>query len=200
MRYIKTFWKIIGIILFILLIAFSIRTISLSKQYPTPKIVRIDKGQILNYVQCDLDIIDTYIGTMDDFGLEAYSINNYSVSDNAPLDDERCILVKMHVKNIGETPADFIPTNFYIQSGAIQNGLDLLAFYEINKENMPPVTFEPGYEQDVYLPYTLIDFQLTNDHWRNIENLSFDLVIVTYPTKYVMTLTPFSPKENYNEK
>lgn len=178
----KVIWRSIGVGFLLLLVLFIIRTVMLEHEYPTPRISHVAKGETLYYNGCALTVETVTVQTLENPNAEYLDIPNT---------ENRYFIVKMHVENQSEHPASLIYYNYTLQWGAFRNGIPMELFYELNADMLPPSTLEPGYEQDVYIPFMVYDVMLTKSQWKRIDQLDFNMVIETYPTKYVMELKPY---------
>ena len=50
------------------------------------------------------------------------------------------------------------------------------------------ITLEPNQEIEVIIPYTMYDFQFSQEVWDNMQYTNFDLVLTFYPDKHFIKL------------
>ncbi len=150
-----------------LVIAFRIAYVNLVK-YPTSAAHTYALNETAAYHSFELTVTDGTVYSADELQ------ELFGMADSAYL-DEREIVVSVHVRNTGEEAKRLDVMSFAMEYGYLSGGgINPDLFYSFNPE-LSGLTFEPGEERDILLPYPLL---AENPH----------LVLSLYPQKIIMNL------------
>ena len=113
-------------------------------------------------------------------------------TDGSKVRDEqiKVILVRAKLENTTSITQTIELVQIYAASLVWSNGIDGDLYPRLNPEVKNPmlVTLEPSQEIEVVIPYTMYDFQFSQEVWDNMQYTNFDLVLTFYPDKHFIKL------------
>ena len=184
----------IGIILIgIITTLVSIRISTLNSIFPNPTLIQhqLNENIILNdisFTALDCQLIN---GTQLKQMLPDY-VDEVENKDGSKVRDEqiKVILVRAKLENTTSITQTIELVQIYAASLVWANGIDGDLYPRLNPEVKNPmlVTLEPSQEIEVVIPYTMYDFQFSQEVWDNMQYTNFDLVLTFYPDKHFIKL------------
>lgn len=171
----------------------TVRINILNKTFPNPSIhehyinEKIDGGEI------SLTALDSNLAHNSHIKKLFPDYIDYTMnSDGTNVTDEQVRVLLVHVKLTNNTEFDkeMSLVQFTAESCAWANGIDGSLFSLFNKENNNPmgVVVPANSEIELFLPYSMYDFQFNRSEWKYIDNRKFDLVLSNYPVKNIIIL------------
>jgi hypothetical protein len=106
-----------------------------------------------------------------------------------PLADQAMVVVNLTLRNDNTVPTAVDLRNWYLESAAWRNGLDLPAFQLLNPGQSPSVSLEASDTVTVELAYSLYSFQFKPGQWLSAPARDFELVQLAYPDKKLLELS-----------
>ena len=171
----------------------SIRISMLNSIFPNPTLIQhqLNENILLNetsFTALDCQLIS---GTQLKQMLPDY-IDEVENKDGSKVRDEqiRVILVRAKLKNTTSITQTIELVQMYAASLVWSNGIDGDLFPRLNSDVKNPmlITLEPNQEIEVIIPYTMYDFQFSQEVWDNMQYTNFDLVLTFYPDKHFIKL------------
>ncbi|MBE5947251.1 MAG: hypothetical protein E7259_10010 [Lachnospiraceae bacterium] len=164
----------------VILISIIIQIIYVNKHARIPDINIIKAGDELIYEGCKYTVIESVI-----YGFEDYNDKFF----NGELTDKRtnsdCKVILVTVKLEIDDEINIFSPDIYIEYGHIANEFDVFNFKDLN-DNLIKGEFHSG--DTILLPYEIYKENMTVEMWNDVMNLSYRLVLGTYPIKNCMDI------------
>lgn len=155
------------LVLVSLVILFRIAYVNLV-EYPTSAACTYALNETAAYRSFELTVTGSTVYSADELQ------ELFDMADSAYL-DEREIVLSVHVRDTGDEAKRLDVSSFAMEYGYLSGGgINPDLFYSFNPD-LSDLTFEPGEEQDIFLPYPLL---AENPH----------LVLSLYPQKIIMNV------------
>ena len=143
-------------------------------------------GNIIDYDEMDgyfVTVESSQIYEYADF-LAEYGLNDFMES----YPPERIYLLKVRLRNTNNTETGVNFRDWYIQSNALHEDLNLDLYYEINQIDFYAVSLRENSEKEFLLPYNLREDFFYPSEWENLEDYEMWLTVTWYPTKKMLLL------------
>jgi len=178
-------------LLALLLVAGTVRIITLNIAYPSPARMVFSLGEealggdigvravSLEVFEGEeiLGILPEYEETMKDRG------------ELVTLDQVRMFVCSIVVSNHGEELSSVAVNNYVLQIGAWKNGLMFTQYPELNEGRGIMVELKPGEQVELRLAYSMYDFQFkSRSDFEKIKDKDIDLVLKSYPVKIIIRM------------
>ncbi len=139
----------------------------------------------------DYDEMDGYFVTVESSQIYEYAdfLTEYGLNDfteNYP--PERIYLLKVRLRNTNNTETGVNFRDWYIQSNAVHEDINLDLYYEINQIDTYSVALRENSEKEFLLPYNLREDFFYPSEWENLEDYEMWLTVTWYPTKKMLLL------------
>ncbi|MCL2865373.1 MAG: hypothetical protein FWE25_07530 [Lachnospiraceae bacterium] len=178
---------VILMVVFITMIATTIRIIEINARYPGPEETTYSMGETIRNEDIEITILDSRLGELEDFKNGA--IFQDSLETFYTFDFRRKVIVlDVLLENKGDTTARADMTQFVLESGSWANGWDLEFFRYLNDADLNMLEIPTNKQQKVKLGFFMYDFQLSQSDWNNIGEKPFYLVMEIYPEKQQVLL------------
>lgn len=97
-------------------------------------------------------------------------------------------MLKVRLRNTNNTETGVIFRDWYIQSNAVHEDINLDLYYEINQIDTYSVALRENSEKEFLLPYNLREDFFYPSEWENLEDYEMWLTVTWYPTKKMLLL------------
>ncbi len=135
-------------------------------KYPTSAACIYALNETASYRSFEITVTDSTVYSADELQ------ELFDMADSAYL-DEREIVLSVHVRNTGDDAKRLAVSSFTMEYGYLSGGgINPDLFYSFNPD-LSDLTFEPGEELDILLPYPLL---AENPH----------LILSLYPQKIIL--------------
>ena len=139
----------------------------------------------------DYDEMDGYFVTVESSQIYEYAdfLAEYGLNDfMESYPPERIYLLKVRLRNTNNTETGVNFRDWYIQSNALHEDLNLDLYYEINQIDFYAVSLRENSEKEFLLPYNLREDFFYPSEWENLEDYEMWLTVTWYPTKKMLLL------------
>lgn len=139
----------------------------------------------------DYDEMDGYFVTVESSQIYEYAdfLAEYGLNDfTERYPPERIYLLKVRLRNTDNTETGVSFLDWYIQSNAVHEDINLDLYYEINQIDVYAVALRENSEKEFLLPYNLREDFFYPSEWENLEDYEMWLTVTWYPTKKMLLL------------
>ena len=139
----------------------------------------------------DYDEMDGYFVTVESSQIYEYAdfLTEYGLNDfTERYPPERIYLLKVRLRNTDNTETGVSFRDWYIQSNAVNEDINLDLYYEINQIDFYTVALRENSEKEFLLPYNLREDFFYPSEWENLEDYEMWLTVTWYPTKKMLLL------------
>ena len=139
----------------------------------------------------DYDEMDGYFATVESSQIYEYAdfLTEYGLNDfTERYPPERIYLLKVRLRNTDNTETGVSFLDWYIQSNAVHEDINLDLYYEINQIDTYSVALRENSEKEFLLPYNLREDFFYPSEWENLEDYEMWLTVTWYPTKKMLLL------------
>jgi len=181
----------IASVLTVLLIAGTVRIITLSIAYPSPGHMVFSLGE--EVIGGDIGIRATSLEVFE--GEEILGIlpeYEEKMRDRGELvtpDQVRMFVCSIVLSNHGDSVCSVAVYNYILQVGAWKNGSVSYQYPELNEGRGSQVELKPGEQVELRLAYFMYDFQFkSRSDFEKIKEKDIDLVLKSYPIKIIIRM------------
>ena len=169
---------IIGLVVTALFITYFARVYYVNETSVIVEKVEYEIGQTAEYKDFSYTLKSTKILNVDELN-EAFKLKVRN-----GLYDVMYIVSEIEMEYIGDKDiAQCLLFNANFQSGAWSNGESADAFFQMNTNSMK---LEKGKKYTFYTAGGLGKIMFTDDDWKKVNNMKFELVIATYPEEIIL--------------
>jgi hypothetical protein len=177
---------LIGIIIIILSLIFTIRYININHKYPPPVYKKHNLNEPVKYESLEVKATDFKIMNANEIQELGSVYEEITTPDDKNI---KCIVAKILIKNSSARKMNLEVYPFTLESLGYSNGIDQGLFNVLNgKDSTMVPDLEPNEELILLLPFTIIEKQFTKPDWDNIVKRKFQLVLSLYPEKKFIVL------------
>ena len=169
---------IIGLVIIALFIIYFTRVYYVNATSLKVVKVEYEVGQTVEYKDFLYTLKSTKILNVDELNQE------FKLKIRNDLYDVKYIVSEIEMEYTGDKDsAQCLLLNANFQSGAWSNGESADAFFQMNTNSMK---LEKGKKYTFYTAGGLGKIMFTDDDWKKVNNMKFELVIATYPEEIVL--------------
>ena len=186
--------KIVLLAVFLLIVAaWGARVYWVNQKYPDVerKTYAMREEAELGKDIIDCDEMDGYFVTVESSQIYEYAdfLAEYGLNDfTERYPPERIYLLKVRLRNTDNTETGVSFLDWYIQSNAVHEDINLDLYYEINQIDVYAVALRENSEKEFLLPYNLREDFFYPSEWENLEDYEMWLTVTWYPTKKMLLL------------